>query len=437
MDWKSYDLLALIPFLLLLSDRPLLLETIAKSYNTMIIKRKTKKKVLPSDLLFVSSLDDLGGRMISPSVPNTMFTRQGWEDSKTRRILLFPSVDDALMYLGSEGKSLSGKTLYVYRPGGFSDYLFKPSIKDSPTSQITSEYWYLDRVRLSYITSITVGDKVKSPGITYHYGPRSTEGKLYKWKWKENLKPWEKTGKLPEQKEFGIVSDIYHSGLGRTYKKYVGRARRNLAKKLEDDIIEANEKMSAINNEISSKGLGIREVSDLGVENKLKSLASRKYNTKTWDGVFTGGENENVIPTREMNIESQAMNIAQNSRKRKHIGLDFPTIRNKKKYSKIKDVERFRRNASSAKYNIDHFRGDTPGLAHEIGHVMNYESKNPITRIHNKVANKYVNDIRDYEPKESDGLLKGIKNYFKQRSLVKEESNASKKGLKLLKKIRI
>ena len=66
---------------------------------------------------------------------------------------------------------------------------------------------------------------------------------------------------------------------------------------------------------------------------------------------------------------------------------------------------------------------------------MNYESKNPITKIHNKIANKYVNDIRDYEPKEHDDILSGVKNYFKQKSLIKEESNASRKGLKLLRKL--
>ena len=283
----------------------------------MIIKRKLQKKVHPKDLYFVSPLDNLSGEYIYPSVPNNLFTRNKWEDWKTKRISLFPTIQGALMNLSSQGTSLKGKVLVVYGlAGGNPESLIKPQLQDSPTSQGTGEYWYLSSAKLKEITKIEVLKK-NGEKIIFHYGPRSTTGYLEGWEWKEILKPWEKEGKL-EEKEFGIVSDIYHSGIPRTYKKY---------------------------------------------------------------------------------------------------------------------VERFKENASSAKYNIDHFRGDTPGLAHEIGHVMNYESKNPITKIHNKIANKYVNDIRDYEPKEHDNILSGVKNYFKQKSLIKEESNASRKGLKLLRKL--
>ena len=35
-----------------------------------------------------------------------------------------------------------------------------------------------------------------------------------------------------EEKEFGVIQDIHHSGVKRTYKKWVGRGRRALAKKI-------------------------------------------------------------------------------------------------------------------------------------------------------------------------------------------------------------
>lgn len=178
----------------------------------MIIKRK-KKEPAPEDLLYFSTSDDLDGKTIAPGVPNTMFTRQGYEDPKTKRISLFPKVDDFLMWAGAEGKSLTGKTFYVYIPGGFKTSLFKTTLPQTPIGLATNEYWYLKTLRLRYLTSVTVGKKIKtSSPIIYHYGPRSIKGELYRWEWTENLKPWEKIGKLPEQREFGVVSDLSPPG---------------------------------------------------------------------------------------------------------------------------------------------------------------------------------------------------------------------------------
>ena len=176
------------------------------------------------------------------------------------------------------------------------------------------------------------------------------------------------------------------------------------------------------------------DTADFGVENKLKSLVSRKYNTKVWDGKFTGRE-ESMIPTKDLDIEKSANLIVLNSRKNKYPDLPFTVLRNTKKYPKQKDINRYKEYASKAKYNIDHHRGNTSGLAHEIGHVKNYESKNPITKVNNKVANKYSEEVANYDSfNENGSLLKGISNYFKQRALINEESNASKKAMRLLKK---
>lgn len=166
----------------------------------MIIKRKVQKKVHPRDLYFVSPLDNLDGETIYPKIPNTILTRNKWEDWKTRRISLFPTIQGALMNLSSSGTSLKGKILTVYYPsGGSLISLMKPGIQDSPTSEGTGEYWYLDGIRLKEITKIEVLEKNGEKKI-FHYGPRSTVGYLEGWRWKEILKPWEKEGKLKENK---------------------------------------------------------------------------------------------------------------------------------------------------------------------------------------------------------------------------------------------
>lgn len=46
-----------------------------------------------------------------------------------------------------------------------------------------------------------------------------------------------------DQKEFGIVSDLYHSTPKKVYKKYVGRARSKVAKGIERLIDENNKKI--------------------------------------------------------------------------------------------------------------------------------------------------------------------------------------------------
>lgn len=69
---------------------------------------------------------------------------------------------------------------------------------------------------------------------------------------------------LEEQREYGLLSDITHSGIGRTYKKYIGRARRSIANKLEKDIASAR-----VNGHLLE---GKKyDTADFGVENKLKS----------------------------------------------------------------------------------------------------------------------------------------------------------------------
>lgn len=145
------------------------------------------------NLYYISSLPDLDRKTIRPQVPVSMMTRNKFEDWKTKRICLYPGVDKALTGMN---QNLTGMTLYVYSPQGISmESLIKPSITEVPTAWITDEYWYLSSVQLRLVGSVTVKERIE-PGLSYRYGPRQTEGKLYKWSWKENLKPWEKERRL-------------------------------------------------------------------------------------------------------------------------------------------------------------------------------------------------------------------------------------------------
>ena len=157
----------------------------------IILRNKTPRKKA-SDLFFISTLSDLDGEFIKPIIPNNFLKKEKVGDFKTARVCLYTSVDQALTAMD---QNLVGKELFVYHPRNISqDSLYKPSISEVPYAILLDEFWYLDKVEMKYLTSIKVESRGKE--LVYHYGPRSTKRPLYTWNWKENLKPWEKKGKL-------------------------------------------------------------------------------------------------------------------------------------------------------------------------------------------------------------------------------------------------
>ena len=157
----------------------------------MIINRKSG---IAHGLYLVSPLKDLEKEILIPRVPQDFLTRSKFSDWQTKRLVFYPSIDKALVGL-SMTRELAGETLYVYQPLGIrSENIIKPGITSSPVVRLTDESWVLTASRLKYVASIKVKSKLDS--LSYRYGTRSTEGKLYTWKWEEILQPWEKKGKL-------------------------------------------------------------------------------------------------------------------------------------------------------------------------------------------------------------------------------------------------
>ena len=150
----------------------------------MIILRNTQ-------LYYISDQPGLEKEVLIPRIPNDFLTRSGFSDRQTKRLVFYPDIDSALMGYSLGDKNLSGQILYIYQPLGIRpENIIKPSITSSPTVMHTNESWVLSPTRLKYIASIKIGSIRK--GLTYHYGPRSSTGKLYTWEWNEILKPWEK-----------------------------------------------------------------------------------------------------------------------------------------------------------------------------------------------------------------------------------------------------
>ena len=409
----------------------------------MIIKRKNNRLPHPKDLFLVSSLSDLEGEYMYPGVPKNILTRSGYEDNKTPRISLFPSVNSGVMNLGRSGKNLKGSTLYVYRPvGGKPESLMKPDISQSPGSQITNELWYLASMRFKKIAEIKVGKKIL-PGHVYHYGPRSTIDYIYEWDWEEILEPWEKKGKL-EEKEFGIVSDLTHSGIPRTYKKYIGRARRNLGNRIgrsiENDAKSLENTINSPRKFIYNADSG-RTLKEVAEKEGLK--INQGYDREILNALMS---NEKVNLARKTDFTLPSSKVKDKIRN--IIKDTYKEINNTSKNPSKKEVERIIDNEvddftrkiynDSKKYKGviqlgDRSLGESPEiLAHEIGHNISNKS------IKGKLINRAsMNDFKNFNPRSDNsgkGILRGIKNYFKQKAVVKNEDLANKEGLKLLKK---
>lgn len=115
-----------------------------------------------------------------PRVPSNYFTKNGYEDGKTKRICFSNSIDGCLAGLS---RNLSGEKLYIHIPDNY-----KGSIKDNlyvqkrvPDSKITGEVWFLDNVKTKVVGELIVSEAKDEPQVFY-YGDNKAE--LYFWKYK-------------------------------------------------------------------------------------------------------------------------------------------------------------------------------------------------------------------------------------------------------------
>lgn len=115
---------------------------------------------------FVS--EDKNLKSLEPRVPDNYFTKNGYEDSDTKRVCLAPSVDKCLAGLS---QNLDNKTLSVYEPVDISKHrIYKPNTKAVPDSKITDEMWVCDTVPLRKVRTIRITGNRGEDGRNFEYG---------------------------------------------------------------------------------------------------------------------------------------------------------------------------------------------------------------------------------------------------------------------------
>lgn len=144
--------------------------------------------------LYFLSNTSMDGVVLNPRIPNNYFTKNGFEDNKTKRVCFAPSIDKALMALS---RRFNGQKLYVHKAVNYEKLkIRKPSIKEVPDSKITGEIWVLQPVEIEYIGEIKVIKDKGLPGHKFKYG--DNEAELYDWEWKW-IKKFSKDGTILQE----------------------------------------------------------------------------------------------------------------------------------------------------------------------------------------------------------------------------------------------
>lgn len=150
----------------------------------------------PMYFISTSNMDD---KTLEPRVVDNYFTRNGYEDSTTKRVSFAPSVNQCLMGLSQD---VSNKDFYVYEPSDRSKLdIYKPNPKAVPDSSVTGELWVTTPVQLKRVGKIRcTGDDGKE-GKKFNYGTHTAE--LYGWNFE-----WKSKSSVTED-TYGKINSIF------------------------------------------------------------------------------------------------------------------------------------------------------------------------------------------------------------------------------------
>lgn len=218
-----------------------------------------------------------------------------------------------------------------------------------------------------------------------------------------------------EQREYNIISDLYHSGIKRTYKKNVGRIRRSIGNKLTDSATKQREKANRSAKVVENLEKLVKE--NKGLTDKLKSNAVERkigvIDKNLYHNMFevNKGAREDAIHRVSPEIKKAIKKEMNDSR------FQYAPQNRKDMYKKMLDndsIINLKGNESTSYLN----------LAHEIGHDINRDKKS--------TRNLQEKTIKLIKSNPNDSIMRRIKS---RRLIVKEEKNADKNARKLLRSL--
>lgn len=185
--------------------------------------QSTKHKPTPPNTTYVKnhkgpmyfiSEKELDGQTLEPRIVDNYFTKNGYEDSQTKRISFAPDVGKCLSGLS---QNVKGKQFNVYVPDVEDGIdVYKPNSKAVPDAEITQEMWVTDPVKVKKLGSITCTGDTGEDGHKFKYGDKTAE--LYDWnyKWDQNT--------------------VFVSGSSKTQDESSGYYRKDLPKDIQKQL---------------------------------------------------------------------------------------------------------------------------------------------------------------------------------------------------------
>lgn len=227
-----------------------------------------------------------------------------------------------------------------------------------------------------------------------------------------------------EERRYNIISDLYHSGLKRTYKKNVGRLRSNIADSLSGKSLEhaTNSRKAGI------KFLQDERVKDEGVKKGVIKKAIKDGDVRISRTKMDGLGGPYTIGNKE----------AKETMKTDAVKGELKALNKEKDYKKTMrsfDKEKHKHQIFVPKGN------GVEDLAHEVGHVENKKSKGLRKKI-NDIANspdtriqfsQDTNNLSWVGNHGKSGIGTALKDFGKSLIINQEERNATKAGLKIMK----
>lgn len=215
------------------------------------------------------------------------------------------------------------------------------------------------------------------------------------------------------QKEFGVFQDIANSGFKRTYKKYGGRARKAAAEKLNKKALEHFKEAKRA--EASMYNDYISKISPETV-NRSKKLAGEKAKT------YKARINDFGPDTPSMCMSNEDLRIIP-----ENVLISRDPSRADKKF--LKEINSGR---------IDHqifYNKKNPvmDLVHEIGHIGNKVEGNRFQKKISSVSKSRRAHYNSLLNKRESGLKNALNQLFENELILRDEKNASRRGLNIMK----
>ena len=226
--------------------------------------------------------------------------------------------------------------------------------------------------------------------------------------------------RFSREKSYSILTDLYHSGAKRTAKKWIGRARVKAAKPFYKKSLEQYQKGIEAEQKAANKV-------DISPESRKKLRAALGQRAKELDARINTKLPEEIRGGHSWVIDSKTL---------EEYLKEFPDDH--------RAVRKLKRSAKRGKASAQIIRAGNNSdiqVGHELGHIENTKGSLTDKLVSSmagdpKVRTKFQRDISEIGlvgNHGDSGLKSSVRSILRNKLIRKEEANATKMGVKILK----